>query len=241
MKAATCFAALSMSVLLAAGCSKHDSAASASARDSSSPTGTAGASATSADTIMRGTVKDVSDSALTLTTSAGDVHVVLTPPVKVFTRGPSTLARVTDHVFIGVTSVTAADGSQRATEIHIFPEELRGIGEGSRPMANPAGGSASTMTNGAATMTNGAATMTNGAARMTNGASGGVTGGTMTVQYKGGTQTITVPSDVSVTEIAPTTTALAAGASVVIPAKRQPDGTLRASSVMLAGSGTTRK
>ena len=119
-------------------------------------------------------------------------------------------------------------------------------------MATPTGGSgssmtngsvtASRMTNGAATMTNGSATMTNGSATMTNGAArmkddarGGVR--TMTVTYDGGSQTITVPPNVSVTELVATSGKLTPGASVVIPATKRPDGTLATSSVMLANAG----
>src|ERR1700730_6281891 len=35
--------------------------------------------------------------------------------------------------FIGVTGMPQADGSQKAVEIHIFPEPMRGTGEGFRP------------------------------------------------------------------------------------------------------------
>ena len=138
---------------------------------------------------------------------------------------------MTEHAFVGVTSVPQPDPSQRATEIHIFPEELRGLGEGSRPMSAPAGGSRSTMTNGSVA----ASRMTNGAARMTNGTSRGAAGGTITVQYNGGSQTITVPQGVTVTEIVPTTTKLAPGTSVIALATKRPDGTLQASRVMIAG------
>src|SRR3954454_19735988 len=92
-----------------------------------------------------------------------------------------------------------------------------------------------TMTNGSASMTNGSATMTNGAASTKSGTSGGA-GRTMTVAYNGGSQTITVPSNVSVTEIVATSTKLTPGASVVIPATRRPDGTLTTSRVMLANT-----
>ena len=237
MRSTMLSAGILLGVTLAAGCSKQDSSAAAGAQDSSSRQSAAASapatSTASSDTIVRGMLKVVSDSSLTLTTAMGDVHVALTPPVKVYSRGPASLSRVTDHVFIGVTSVPQPDGTQRATEIHVFPEELRGLGEGSRPMAAPSGGNGSTMTNGSATMTN-------GAARMTNGASGGLTGGTMTVQYNGGTQTITVPADVSVTEISATSAKLTTGASVTIPATKRADGTLATSKVMLAAGGASK-
>ncbi len=49
---------------------------------------------------------------------------------------------------MGVTSVKQADGTELATEIHIFPEELRGLGEGSYMMNLTAGGDNNRMTNG---------------------------------------------------------------------------------------------
>ena len=228
---------------VAAACSR-DNSDKARATDSAAtlmPAPAATSPATTGDSIVRGTVKSINDSALTLTTSTGDLHIAFARPVTVYARRNADLSRVTDRSFIGVTSVKQTDGTQRATEIHIFPEALRGLGEGSRPMGTPSGGAASTMTNGSATMTNGSATMTNGSATMTNGASRGTaTGGTLTVEYSGGTQTISVPSGVKVTEIATTTTKLAPGMRVTIPTSHQADGSLTASLVMLAGD-TARK
>jgi hypothetical protein len=155
------------------------------------------------------------------------------------------LSRVTDNAFVGITSVPQPDGTQRATEIHVFPEDLRGLGEGSRPMTAQAGaGARSTMTNGSVAgsrMTNGSARMTNGAARMTNGTSRRATSGTVTVTYNGGSQTITVPPDVPVTVLVATTVKLAPGASVVVAGTRDADGTIRTSRVMLSGATPPRR
>jgi hypothetical protein len=195
----------------------------------------------SAITPVRGKLVSVSDSLLTVASANGEIRVALVQPVHVYTRQPAQLSRVTEGSFVGVTSVPRPDGAQRATEIHIFPEELRGTGEGSYLMEQEGGdGARSRMSNGtvgASRMTNGAASrMTNGAAsRMTNGAAGGQSGGTLTVNYNGGSQTITIPSGVAVTAIVPTQTKLAAGENVVALADKQPDGTLRASRVMLTG------
>jgi len=52
--------------------------------------------------------------------------------------------------------------------------------------------------------------------------------------FKTDSQTITIPPDVTVMAIAPTQTKLAPGTSVVIPVKKQPDGTLTSSTVMLS-------
>jgi len=197
----------------------------------SAPNATASA-APAADSIVRGSVVTVSDTALSVgMAGGGDVHVALVPPVKVFQRQNADLSRVTEHTFVGVTSVPAPGGGQRATEIHIFPEELRGLGEGSRPMAPQAGaggGGQRTMTNG--TIAGGAS----GGSRMTNGAVSAQAGGTITVNYNGGTQTITVPKDVPVTAIAPTTAPLTPGTNVIVLATKRADGSLQASRVMLA-------
>lgn len=192
-------------------------------------------------TPVRGQVVSVTDSILTVASANGEVRVALVRPVQVYTRQPAQLSRVAEGSFVGVTSVPQPDGTQRATEIHIFPEELRGTGEGSYLMQQSGEGSRARMSNGTvggSRMTNGAASrMTNGAAsRMTNGAAGGQSGGALTVNYAGGSQTITIPSGVTVTAIVPTQTKLAAGEDVIALADKQPDGTLRASRVMLTGS-----
>jgi hypothetical protein len=56
----------------------------------------------------------------------------------------------------------------------------------------------------------------------------------MTVDYHGGSQTITVPSTVPVTALAPATAKLAKGEKVVVLAKKSADGSMKASSVVLA-------
>jgi hypothetical protein len=58
-----------------------------------------------------------------------------------------TLADITDNTFIGATAVKDRNGRWQATEVHIFPEAMRGAGEGHYAWDLPD----STMTNGAAT------------------------------------------------------------------------------------------
>jgi hypothetical protein len=202
------------------------------------PSDSASSTASPASTgvpMVRGTLTSVSDTALTVATTSGDVHVHVAPPLNVYTRTTSDLAHVTPASFVGVTSVTAPDGSERATEIHVFPNELRGTGEGSRMMTPPAGGgSASTMTNGTVSgsrMTNGSVS----ASRMTNGTVGANAGGSsITVQYQGASRTIVVPADVKVTAITATKQKLASGTNVVVLTTKGPGGALSASTVMLA-------
>ena len=219
--------------IFAVSCSNQAGSSGASAKDTSAParSSAAAVSASSPDSIVRGTVKEMSDSVLTLSAPSGDVRIDVTQPLKVYAREPGDLSRVTEHAFVGITSIPQPDGSQRATEIHVFPEELRGLGEGSRPMGQQGDGHG-TMTNGNVANSR----MTNGAARMTNGTTHGAAAGTVTVDYNGGSQTITVPPNVPVTVIAATNTKLTAGMSVIVPAKKEGDGKLGTSMVMLAAA-----
>jgi hypothetical protein len=238
----TSFAAFAMLVLTIAACAKHDASTPANAGDSASGVSTSTAITNAPDTSakpdditpVRGTIVSVSDSALVVATSKGDVHVVFQSPLHVFQRAKSDLSHVTSKSFIGVTSVKQADGSELATEIHIFPEELRGTGEGSYLMTPPgakdSSKSKSTMTNGTVK----AAPASGDAPRMTNGAVASNDAGKLTVDYHGGSQTITVPAKVSVTALAPAATKLATGAKVVVLAKKAADGSMTASSVVLA-------
>jgi hypothetical protein len=197
------------------------------------PMATTPAASSDTGSMVRGTVAALSDTDLTVSSTTGPVHVVITPPLHVFARVSSDLSHLTPSSFVGVTSVKQPDGSEKATEIHIFPAELRGLGEGSRPMA-PSGGKASTMTNGSVS----GSRMTNGSvagSRMTNGTVGATASGTkITVQYAGGSQTIVVPPGVTVTAIAPATEKLAAGAKVIVLTSKGADGRLTTSRVMLA-------
>ncbi len=84
----------------------------------------------------------------------------------------ATLADVKDGEFIGSGAMPQPDGTQKALEVHIFPEAMRGTGEGFRPWTQPG----STMTNGTV-----GATVT------------AVSGPVITVKYKGGEQKIVVP------------------------------------------------
>lgn len=215
-------------LMIAAACSQRADTSSDTA--SSTPT-----SASSADTttMVRGTVASVSPTELVVATPTGNVTVAVTQPLQVYSRQPTTLADVKDNVFIGVTTVKQPDGSERATEIHIFPEELRGLGEGSRMMNANAAGAGNRMTNGAVSNSR----MTNGTAssRMSNGKVANATGSTLEVQYSGGSQKVTVPPNTQVTQIKATSTQLSTGERVVVTAKKGADGSLSTNRVMLAG------
>jgi hypothetical protein len=175
--------------------------------------------------MLRGTVTSISANELVLKSDTGVVKVALAQPFHLYVRAPSDLTKVTEKSFIGVTTVKQPDGSERATEIHVFPEELRGLGEGSRMMAPGTSANASRMTNGsvsASRMTNGTASQS----RMSNGSVSSTNGSSLVVQYAGGSQSVTVPPNTPVTELKLASRNVAAGDQVAVLAKKAPDGSL---------------
>ena len=223
-------ALLGVGALIAAACSRDSGTVQ-------SDTTSAQATPPATDSVanIRGTVASVSATDIAITTDTGKVTIKLTQPFHVYDREPGKLADVKDNSFIGVTTVKQTDGTEQATEIHIFPEELRGMGEGSRMMTQKAGaGGGGRMTNGAVTgsrMTNGTASPS----RMSNGNVTNATGSTFVVQYSGGSQPVKVPANTPVTEIKATSKALAAGNQAVIIARRGADGSLSSDKGLLAG------
>ena len=131
------------------------------------------------------------------------------------------LSDIKQNSFIGVTGMPQADGSQKAVEIHIFPEALRGTGEGHRPwdlMPN------STMTN---------ATV----AQMVK----GMQGDEITLKYKDGEKKIVVaPNTTIVTYVPADKSELKPGAKIFISAaNRKEDGTLEAAAISVGRDGIT--
>lgn len=222
------FTAVGVTSIVAAGCNRESS-------NVQSDTSAAQVATAAKDSVanIRGTVATVSETDIAIKTDTGTVNVKLSQPFQVYEREPGKLADVKDNSFIGVTTVKQPDGAEQATEIHIFPEELRGMGEGSRMMTQNAGGG-NRMTNGAVTSSR----MTNGTAspsRMSNGSVTNATGSSFVVQYSGGSQTVKVPANTPVTELKTTSKKLAVGNQVVIIAKRGADGSLTADKGLLAG------
>ncbi|HMF78455.1 MAG TPA: hypothetical protein VK604_22545 [Bryobacteraceae bacterium] len=184
--------------------------------------------------IIRGKVLSVGRNALQLSTPSGPVTVKTFEPLNVYASHSASLSDVKSYSFIGVSSVTEPDGSQRATEVHIFPEALRGLGEGSYIMAPAAGAaSGSRMTNGEVAVSKAAS-----GSRMTNGVVKS-NGEKLVVEFNGGKQIITVPPDVPVTEIRAVDKSVSAGDTIVLQAKKDSGGTLFTRMVMLRNLSVT--
>src|ERR1041384_2169982 len=97
---------------------------------------------------LQGTIAKVDGDVLTLKTSDGaEQKLTLTGTATIVAAVKASMAEVKEGVFLGSAAMPQPDGSQKALEVHIFPEQMRGTGEGHRsyaPVPN------STMTNGAA-------------------------------------------------------------------------------------------
>jgi len=185
---------------------------------------------------LKGKLQAVTNDSLDVLSPSGAVHVKIEQPLKTYGRVPSDLSHVTSTSFVGITSVKQADGTELAKEIHIFPAELRGAGEGSNMIA-PAPGSASQ-----SRMTNGSVSRPTSASRMTNGTVQEQGGGTtLVVRYQEGAQTISVPPNVEVTEIVPMKEKLMPGDTVYVATQKQSDGTLTTNKVYrIAGSSNAK-
>src|SRR5271154_3807884 len=122
---------------------------------------------------VRGVIEKVDGNTVTAKSDAGDEFKLnLADKMLVVEVVKASMADITEGTYIGSGAMPQPDGSQKAIEVHIFAESMRGTGEGFRPWD---GAPNSTMTNG----TVGTAVT-------------GVTGPVVTVKYKDGEKKIVV-------------------------------------------------
>jgi hypothetical protein len=175
-----------------------------------------------------GTIQSVTGSSLDLQTKSGVVHVAIEQPLTTYKQIPSDLSHVTSTSYVGAASVEQADGTQLAKQIILFPPELRGAAEGSVVLdAAPGAVTRSRMTNGSVSRP------AVSQSRMTNGTVQRESGTTLVVQYQDGAQTISVPPNVPVTEVAPLPVTLAAGDTVYATTEKLENGTLKTNKIFL--------
>ena len=97
---------------------------------------------------VRGVVQALEGQTLIVATeNAGIARLTVTDMTGINGLERRTLADIKDNTFVGATAVKNRKGRWEATEVHIFPESMRGAGEGHYAWDLPE----STMTNGAAT------------------------------------------------------------------------------------------
>jgi hypothetical protein len=152
---------------------------------------------------LRGTIAAVTASSLTITTATGPMTVRLVPKTGFAGATAGSMADIKPGTFLGIASAPAA-GANRALEVTVFPDAMRGTGEGDYPWDSPTPMHHSTMTNGTVSLPASHSTMTNA----TVGAMSGDAQKTITMNYKGGSRTLIVPANAPVVRIAPGTKAL---------------------------------
>jgi hypothetical protein len=169
---------------------------------------------------VRGSIESVNGHMLTVKLRDGaDVKIKLADTARVRSVAKASLSDVKPGLFVGITAMPLPDGTQKAVEIHIFPEAMRGTGEGDHPwdlMPN------STMTN--ATVDSEVAVSD---------------GQKLVLKYKDGDKTFIVPSNVAVVSFAPGAMSdLKPGAAVFVgAATKEPDGTLDAPNIAVGRNG----
>ena len=166
---------------------------------------------------VRGTIDQIEGGMMTIKSREGDtLKVKLTDDGNVVALVKAALADIKPNSYVGSTAMPQPDGSWKAVEVHIFPEAMRGTGEGDRPYDYKP---QSTMTNG---------TVNNVGKSTVSGTVASEDGATLTLNYKDGSKKIDVtPETVIVSYLPGSRDELKPGARIYIPAAtRQADGTL---------------
>jgi hypothetical protein len=171
---------------------------------------------------IRGTVESVDGSVYVIKNRDGaEVKLTVTDPQLYVAIVKSSMADIKPGQFVGATGVTQPDGSQKAIEVHIFPESMRGTGEGHydwdlRPNTK----------------------MTNANVEQTV---GGVDGPVLTVKYKDGEKKVFVtPETQVVTYVIGDKADLKPGIKIFVGAgKKQADGTVQTPRITYGKDGLT--
>jgi len=168
---------------------------------------------------IRGTLESVQDHMLSVKTASGGTQSVkLADDAHVFMVSPADFSSIKDGRFVGITSVEEG-GKRVAKEVHVFAEKLRGLGEGHYPWDLESGPNMMTNANIATVKSVG-------------------NGRELKLDYKGGTQTITVPEGAEIVAFDPSTPdQLKAGEKVFVIAKKQADGSEVAGGVVIGKDG----
>src|SRR5450631_3718500 len=170
---------------------------------------------------VRGTIEAVDGDVLAVKSRSGeDVKLHMTGDIRLVGIIRISLADIKVGSFIGTTTVPGPDGMPTAVEVHVFPEAMRGTGEGSRPYDLRPN---STMTNATVAQT-----------------VAGNDGHTLMIKYKDGEKKVVVSPDTPVVTYVPADKSdLKAGAKVIAFMKQLPDGTFETNRVSVGRDGLT--
>src|SRR3984957_3876447 len=169
---------------------------------------------------LRGVIEKVDGQTVLAKSDKGDeLKLNLADKMLVVEVEKASLADIKPGDFIGSGAVPQPDGSQKAIEVHIFAESMRGTGEGFRPWD---GAPNSTMTNGTV------------GTNVT-----GVDAPVITVKYKDGEQKIVVGPDVPIVkyEIGSVADVKPGVAFAITAASKQPDGSFQTGRINIGVGG----
>jgi hypothetical protein len=168
---------------------------------------------------IRGTIERIDGPAYVIKSRDGtELKLTLTDNPLYVAIAPSTMADIKPGMFVGSAGMMQPDGTQKAIEVHIFPESMRGTGEGHydwdlKPQSK----------------------MTNGNVEQ---AVTGVDGPVLSVKYKDGEKKLVVtPETVVVTYVPGNKDEVKPGTKVFVAAKKQPDGTFQAPRITYGRNG----
>jgi hypothetical protein len=170
---------------------------------------------------VRGTIESVDGDVIAVKSRSGeDVKLHMTADMKVVGIIKISLAEIKVGSFLGATTVPGPDGTNNAVEVHVFPEAMRGTGEGSRPYDLRPN---STMTN---------ATVDQSVV--------GNDGHTLMVKYKDGEKKVLVSPDTPVVTYVPADKSdLKPGAKMIAFVKQLPDGSFETNRISVGRDGLT--
>lgn len=172
-------------------------------------------------TRVRGTIENVDGDTMQVKSRSGeDVKLHIAADVRVAGVTKISLTDIKVGSFVGATTVPGPGGGENAVEVHVFPESMRGTGEGSRPYDLKPN---SSMTN---------ATVSESVV--------GNDGHTLLVKYKDGEKKLFVSDMTPVVTFVPADkTELKAGAKVIAFMKQLPDGSFETNRVSVGRDGLT--
>jgi hypothetical protein len=168
---------------------------------------------------IRGTIERIEGPAYVIKSREGaELKLTLNDNPLYVAIAPSKMADIKPGMFVGSAGTMQPDGTQKAIEVHIFPESMRGTGEGHYDWDLKPG-----------------TKMTNGNVEQSVAA---VDGPILSVKYKDGEKKLVVtPETVVVTYVPGNKDELKPGTKVFVAAKKQPDGTFQAPRVTYGRDG----
>ncbi len=167
---------------------------------------------------IRGKIVSLDGSELVVASANGNVKVKVGDKTAIVGEVPVKLSEITPGKYLGTTATKQPDGNFLASEVHIFPDDQRGVSEGHHPLSS-APKSGATMTNG-------------NVERVEEAAVQSLKGRIMTVKYKGGEVKVLIPPDIPVVKrVTGDRSSFKPGAELSVQGTRAADGSLSASEI----------